>query len=99
MPDGIPFCHTKMGSHVTVFGGIKAFQKKKPWRKDGWENDDDVDSVDPEVNFVFYFSSNEEPKELLGRVSSEWGKLGGRSCSSAGWQRSALTRRWRFINY
>ena len=76
-PDDIPFCHTNMGSHVMVFGGMKAFQKKKPWRKDGWENDDKVESVDPEVSFVFCFLSDGEPRELLGRVSLEWRKLGG----------------------
>ena len=31
---------------------------------------------DPEMKFAFCLSCNEEPKELINRVSAEWEKLG-----------------------
>ena len=74
--------------HIRTSGGSQAFDMQKPTKNQkkeqqrrrkaqDEEDDEDYDLMDPQVWFSFAFSSDMVPKELLDRVSCEWGKAGG----------------------
>ena len=75
--EDIPINFTDLSVNVKVSGGSKAFQMKQLWKKDGEVREDD-ELQDPEVYFAIAFSSNEEPEEVVDRISCEWGRLNGK---------------------
>ena len=54
---------------------------KKTWKGHNNNNKDlnKEELIDPEVCFVFYVSTAEEPVDLLGKVSVKWRKSGGKT--------------------
>ena len=77
-PDKIPLDHTELGNHVSTQGGLRAFQRSKPWKRNETAVVDENGLMDPEVNFAMAISCDEDPRELLERVSVSFGQLGGR---------------------
>ena len=49
---------------------------RRPWKKDRKQGDSDEDELKyPEAYFSFAMSSDIKPKDLLNRISFEWGKM------------------------
>ena len=74
--------------HIRTTGGSQSFEMQKPTKNQKKEQqrrrkahdddeDEDFDMIDPQVWFSFAFSTDMVPKDLLDRVSCEWGKAGG----------------------
>ena len=80
--EDIPYNHTDMGINVRVPGGSQAFEKRRPWKKQGGDrghrDEDEEELEDPIVKFTIAFSSDEEPEWIMERLGAEWGKLGGK---------------------
>ena len=76
-PEDIPINFTDLSSNFKMSGGLKAFEMKTPWKKDG-DNREEVELQDPEVYFAVAFSSDVKPEDVVERISCEWGRLNGK---------------------
>ena len=61
---------TDLSTNVKVSGGSKAFEMKRPWKKDG-DNMEDEELQDPEVYFAIAFSLDKAPEDVVDRISYE----------------------------
>ena len=76
-PEDIPINFTDLSSNFKMSGGLKAFEMKTPWKRDG-DNREEVELQDPEVYFAVAFSSDVKPSDIVERISCEWGRINGK---------------------
>ena len=68
---------TDVGGMVKYSGGNKNFEQKKVWENRKQNPNGPDEYTDPTVYFTFCFSCDEDPEELLERLSAEWGRMKG----------------------
>ena len=77
IPEDVPMNFIDLSMNVKVSGGSKVFEMKRPWRNDGDNREEELQ--DPDVYFAIVFSPDEEPEEIVERISCEWGRMNGKN--------------------
>jgi hypothetical protein len=77
----IPINMTMLSAHfqISISNGRNPFEKQKIWGKNATKGKDEFKN--PVVFFSMAIATDNEPEELVNRISMEWSKAGGRRLS------------------